>query len=117
MDPIIISNSLYCFKLFWLSQTGFHHANSNMAPSGLRENIILTIDGTNPWQMGETQCQRETATPWEDHTHQCEVMCPLSMCRGGKGPSWSGSSRVLLKIECMDILQNLIPDMVQLEFT
>ena len=51
-----------------------------MGLSGLKENVILTIDGTSLCMTrgGETLVPKGLAPLGEDHTYQHEVCVPLS---------------------------------------
>ena len=98
----------------------FHHAKSNMASSGLRENVILTkilltTDGTKMWvrSYGAKGVAPQGSTLL---TRDVDVNCvPLCIVAEGVGPFWDSSSKVLLEMEGTSVLQDLIPDTGQLE--
>ena len=87
-----------------------------MASSGLRENVILMkitllTDRTKICAKGDMSLR--AWHPQKDHTCQrcrCKLMAPYLLW-----PFWVGSSKVSLKIEGGVALQDLMPDVRQLE--
>ena len=87
-----------------------------MASSGLKENVIYNEYTYHRWQHKLCRGNRHDAKGVWHHQaggiYQCELCAPHVM----GDPLQTGGSSALLEIEGSGVMQDLIPDVGQLEF-